>query len=171
MLVDSDAVSLDTFPTNVVVHDEPLPHEESGGCAVTEVLVISHGEHSGGGGQDPLRAVMQDLTAPILEDTDAETLEACHVQLVESANRLASMRRLSEAYQREMDRAVGGTPAPGGPSRIVLIRQRGATIASHLSRLRHARREHTSRPGGSRRARQAGGRRASSHDGARPAGP
>ena len=40
------------------------------------------------------------------------------------------MRRLSEAYQREMDRAVGGTPAPSGPSRIVLVRQRGATIAS-----------------------------------------
>src|SRR3990170_7388870 len=40
------------------------------------------------------------------------------------------MRRLSEAYQREMDRAVGGTPAPGGPSRAGLIRQRGATIAS-----------------------------------------
>ena len=39
------------------------------------------------------------------------------------------MRCLSEAYQREMDRAVGGTPAPGGPSRIGLIRQRGATIA------------------------------------------
>ncbi len=29
-----------------------------------------------------------------------------------------------------MDRAVGGTPAPDGPSRIGLIRQRGATIAS-----------------------------------------
>ena len=51
---------------------------------------------------------MQDLTAPIPEDADAETLEARHVQLVESANRLASMRRLSQAYQREMDRAVGG---------------------------------------------------------------
>ena len=65
---------------------------------------------------------MQDLTAPIPEDADAETLEARRVQLVESANRLASMRRLSEAYQREMDRAVGGTPAPGGPSRIGQIR-------------------------------------------------
>ena len=61
---------------------------------------------------------MPDLTAPIPEDADAETLEARRVQLVESANRLASMRRLSEAYQREMDRAVSGMLAPGGPSRI-----------------------------------------------------
>ena len=130
MLVDSDTVSLDAFPSNVMVYDEPLPRADSGGSTVTEVLVISHGEHFGGGGQDPLQAAMQDLDAPIPEDADAETLEARRVQLDESANRLASMRRLSEAYQREMDRAVGGTPAPGGPSRIGLVRQRGTTIAS-----------------------------------------
>ena len=59
-----------------------------------------------------------------------EMLEARRVQLVESANRLANMRRLSEAYQREMDPAVGGSPAPEGPSRIGSIRQCGATIAS-----------------------------------------
>ena len=40
------------------------------------------------------------------------------------------MRRLSEAYQRKMDRDVGGTPAPGGPSRINMVRQRGVAIAS-----------------------------------------
>ena len=40
------------------------------------------------------------------------------------------MRRLSEAYQREMDRVVGGTPAPGGPSRIGTVQQRGMAIAS-----------------------------------------
>ena len=40
------------------------------------------------------------------------------------------MRRLSEAYQCEMDRVVGGTPAPGGPSRIGTVRQHGAAIAS-----------------------------------------
>ena len=40
------------------------------------------------------------------------------------------MRRLSEAYQREMDRAVGGTPAPSGPSRIGTVQQRGAAIPS-----------------------------------------
>ena len=47
--------------------------------------------------------MLRDLSAPIPEDADAETLEACRVQLVESANRLASMRCLSEAYLREMD--------------------------------------------------------------------
>ena len=40
------------------------------------------------------------------------------------------MRRLLEAYQREMDRVVDGTPAPGGPSRIGQIRQSGATVTS-----------------------------------------
>ena len=130
MLVDSDTVLLDTFPTNVVVYDEPLPRADSGGSTVTEVLAISHGEHPGGGGQDPLQAAMQDLTPPIPEDADAKTLEARRVQLVESANWLASMTCLSEAYQWEMDRAVGGTPAPGGPSCVGLVQQRGATIAS-----------------------------------------
>ena len=75
MLVDSDAVSLDTFPADVVVYDEPLPHEESGGSAITEVLVISHDERSGEEAQDPFAAALQDLTAPIPEDADAETLE------------------------------------------------------------------------------------------------
>ena len=40
------------------------------------------------------------------------------------------MRRLSVAYQREMDRAVGGTPAPGGPSRIRTVQLCGTAIAS-----------------------------------------
>nr|XP_040249329.1 serine/arginine repetitive matrix protein 1-like [Aegilops tauschii subsp. strangulata] len=71
-----------------------------------------------------------DLTTPIPEDADAEMLEARHVQLVENAKKLANMRRLSEAYQREMHRAVGGTPAPGGPSRIGTVRQRSVAIAS-----------------------------------------
>ena len=98
MLVDSDTASLDAFPTNVVVYDEPLPHEESGGSAVTEVLVISHDEHSGEETEDPLAATLRDLTAPILEDAGAETLEARRLQIVEGAKKLASMRRLSEAY-------------------------------------------------------------------------
>ena len=79
MLVDSDTVSLDTFPTNVVVYDEPLPRAESGGSTVTEVCVIDHGAHSGGGDYDPLHAALQDLAAPIPEDADAETLEACRL--------------------------------------------------------------------------------------------
>ncbi|XP_020154640.1 uncharacterized protein [Aegilops tauschii subsp. strangulata] len=123
MLVGSDTASLDAFPTNVVVYDEPLPRTESGGSAVTEVLVIGHSEHSGGGAHDPLDAALQDLMAPILEVADAEMLEARRVQLVERAKKLANMRCLSEAYQREMDRAVGGTPAPGGPSRIGTVQQ------------------------------------------------
>ena len=40
------------------------------------------------------------------------------------------MRRLSDAYRCEMDRAVGGTPAPGGPSRLGMVRRRGATLAN-----------------------------------------
>ena len=44
MLVDSDTALLDAFPTNVVVYDEPLPHAESDGSTITEVLVISHDE-------------------------------------------------------------------------------------------------------------------------------
>ena len=39
MLVDSDTASLDAFPTNVVVYDEPLPRADSGGSTVTEVVV------------------------------------------------------------------------------------------------------------------------------------
>src|SRR3954470_14769835 len=76
MLVDSDTASLDAFPTNVVVYDEPLPRAEGSGSTVTEVLVIGHGERSDGGARDPLDAALQDLVAPIPEDADAETLEA-----------------------------------------------------------------------------------------------
>ena len=78
---------------------------------------------------DSLGATLQDLTAPISEDGDAETLEARRLQLVEGAKKLASMRRLSEAYQREMDRAIGGSPAPAGPNRPGAVRQRGVAIA------------------------------------------
>ena len=100
MLVDSDTASLDAFPTNMVVYDEPLPRAECDGSTVTEVLVIGHEEPPGGGAHDPLGAALQDLIAPIPEDADAETLEAHRLQLVEGAKKLASMRRLSEAYQR-----------------------------------------------------------------------
>ena len=130
MLVDSDTASIDAFPTNVVVYDEPLPHAESDGCTVTEVLVISHDEFPGGGAPDPLGAALQDLAAPIPEDADAETLEARRLQLVEGMKKLANMRCLSEAYQREMDHAVGGSPAPAGPSCLVAVQQHGVAIAS-----------------------------------------
>ena len=62
-----------------MVYAEPLPHVDNDGSTVMEVLVISHGEHSGGGGQDPLQAAMQDLVAPIPEDAGAKTLEARRV--------------------------------------------------------------------------------------------
>ena len=88
MIVDSDTASLYAFPTNMVVYDELLPRAETGGCTITEVLVIDHGEHSGGGDYDPLHAALQDLAAPIPEDADAETLEACRLQLVEGAKKL-----------------------------------------------------------------------------------
>lgn len=130
MMVDSDTVSLDAFPTNMVIYDEPPPREHSGGSTVKEVLVINSGKRSNGEARDPLDAALRDLTAPIPEDADTEMLEACRVQLLESAGRLASMRRLSDAYRREMDRVVGGTPPPRGPSRIGPVRQRGGTIAS-----------------------------------------
>ena len=130
MLVDSDTASLDTFPTNVVVYDELIPCAESGGSTVTEVLVLDHGERSGEGAHDPLDAALRDQTAPISRDADAETLEARRLQLIEGAKKLTSMRRLSEAYQREMDRAVGGSPAPTGPSRLGVVRQRGVAIAN-----------------------------------------
>ncbi|XP_073360472.1 uncharacterized protein [Aegilops tauschii subsp. strangulata] len=107
---------------------DELAADVDGRSTMTEVLVV--GEHSCGGSQDPLHAALHDLTVPIPEDADAETLEARRLQLLESANRLAGMRRLTEAYQQEMDRAVGGTPTPGGPSRAGQVRQHGAIVAS-----------------------------------------
>lgn len=96
------------------------------------MLFISHGERYGGGGQDPLQTALWDLAAPIPEDADGEALEAHRMALNDSAQRLATMRRLSKAHQREVDRAIGGTPAAGVPSRIGAVRQREAAIASML---------------------------------------
>ena len=58
MIVDSDTASLDAFPTNMVIYDEPPPREHSGGSTITEVLVINSGEHSDGGVRDPLDAAL-----------------------------------------------------------------------------------------------------------------
>ena len=73
MIVDSDTASLDAFPTNVVVYNEPPPHEHSSRSTVTELLVINSGEHSDGGVRDPLGAALRDLSAPIPKDADAES--------------------------------------------------------------------------------------------------
>ena len=61
------------------------------------------------------------------------------------------MRRLSEAYQREMDRAVGGSPAPTKPSRLGAVRQCGAAIADLFG----AKRPVYATPAGNIRAAQA----------------
>ena len=65
--------------------------------------------------------MMRDLSAPIAGDADAETLEAGRLALIESSMKLATMRRLIEAYQREVDRVVCGTPAAGGSSRVGVV--------------------------------------------------
>jgi hypothetical protein len=75
---------------------------------------------------------MRDLSAPVAPGASGETLEACRIALLDSANKLAAMRRLTEAYHREIDRAVCGTPAAGKPSHAGTVRQRGAAIASML---------------------------------------
>ena len=48
MIVDSNTASLDAFPTNEVIYDEPPPREHSGGSTVTKVLVINSAERSNG---------------------------------------------------------------------------------------------------------------------------
>lgn len=132
MLVDSDMASLDAFPTNVVVIDDPLPRADSGGSTVTDVMVISHGVASGENSPDALQTVLHDLSAPIPADADAETLEARRLALIESGKKIATMRRLTEAYQCEVDHATSGTPAAGGPSRLSAIKKHGSAISSML---------------------------------------
>ena len=75
MIIDSDTASLDTYPSDVVVFDDPLPRADSGSGAVTEVLVISHVSNSGENARDAQQAAMHDLSAPIPADADAETLD------------------------------------------------------------------------------------------------
>ena len=54
MLVDSDTASLDAFPTNVIIFDDPLPRADNGGSTVTELLVISHDVASDKNARDAL---------------------------------------------------------------------------------------------------------------------
>ena len=79
-----------------------------------------------------MQVAVQGLSASVAENTDGATLEAFCISLLESAQKLAAMRRLSEAYRREIDSAVCGTPAAGGPSRLSTVRQCGAAITSML---------------------------------------
>ena len=82
MLVDSNTASLDVFPSDVIVFDDPLPRADSGDSTITEVLVISHGIASNENARDALQAVLQDLSVPIPADADAEALEARRLALV-----------------------------------------------------------------------------------------
>lgn len=132
MLVDSDTASLDAFPTNVMVIDEPLPRADGDGSTITEVLVISHGAASGGNSHDALQTVLHNLSAPIPADADAKTLEARRLALIKNGKKIATMRCLTEAYQHEVDRAASGTPAAAGPSRLGTVKKHGAAIASML---------------------------------------
>ena len=91
MLVDSDAASLDAFPTNVVIIDDPLPRADSGGSTVTEVLVISHRAASSENAHDAPQAALHDLSVPIPADADAETLEARRLALIAEGQKIASI--------------------------------------------------------------------------------
>ena len=80
------------------------------------MLVISHVANSGENAHDALQAAMHDLSVPIPTDADAETLEARRLALIAEGQKIASMRRLTEAHQREVDHAAFGMPPPSGPS-------------------------------------------------------
>jgi len=126
MLVDSDMASLDAFPTDVIIFDDPLPRADSGGSTVTEVLVISHGVASSENTHDALQAALHDLSAPIPADADTEALEARHLALIAEGQKLATMRRLTEAHQRSRPpRLWHTTPRRAKPGRCRLETRRG----------------------------------------------
>ena len=95
-------------------------------------MVIGHGGASGESAHDAPHVAAHDLSIPLPTDADAEALEARRLALLAEGRKLASMRRLTEAHQREADRAAFGTPPHGGPSRAGLVQKRGAAIASML---------------------------------------
>ena len=134
MIIDLDAEPVDTFPKHVVIIDDPLPAPTASGAisTVTEVLVTNHDAPSGRADQDPLEAALQNLAAPVAAGADDAVLEALRVSLLDSANKLAASRRLTEAYCREMDRAICGTSAAGEPSRAGAVRNRGELLANML---------------------------------------
>ena len=78
------------------------------------MLVISHGAASGENAHDTLQTALHDLSAPIPADADAKKLEARRVALVTEGQKIATMRRLTEAHQHEVDRAAFDTPPPAG---------------------------------------------------------
>ena len=72
------------------------------------------------------------MSIPLPADADAEALEARRLALLAEGRKLVSKRRLAEAHRREADRAAFGTPPPGGPSRVGVVRQCGAVVADTL---------------------------------------
>ena len=96
------------------------------------MLVISHVITSDENARDNLQAMQHVLSAPITADADAETLEARRLALLVEGQKIASMRRLTEAHQREVDRATFGTLPPEGPSQAGVVKKRGTAIASML---------------------------------------
>ena len=90
MIIDSNTASLDAYPSDVVVFDDPLPRADSGSSTLTEVLVISHVSNSGENARDAQQAAMHDLSVPIPADADAETLEARRLALDRKSTRLNS---------------------------------------------------------------------------------
>src|SRR3954466_4662229 len=101
MHVDSDTASLDAFPANVVIYDDPLPQADGCDVATAEEMVISHGGASGENAHDALQAAIHDLSVPLPADADAEALEARRLALLAEVQKLSSVRRLTEPHQRE----------------------------------------------------------------------
>ena len=132
MPVDSDTASLDTFPTNVAIYNDPLPRTNGCDAVTTEVMVIGHDNAPDESAHDAPHVAAHDLSIPLPADADDEALEARRLALLAEGRRLASMGRLAKAYQREADRAAFGTPPLGGPSRADVVRQRGAALAGTL---------------------------------------
>ena len=132
MPVDPDTTSYDTFPTNVTIYNDPLPRADGCDAVTAGVMVVGHGGPADVSARDASHTAANDLSAPFPADADDEALEARRLALLAEGRRLASVRRLAEAYRREADRAAFGTPAPGGPSQAGLVKQRGAVIADTL---------------------------------------
>ena len=95
-------------------------------------MVVGHGGPANESAPDAPHAAAHDLSTPLSADADDEALEARRLALLVEGRRLASVRRLTEAYQREADRATFGMPAPGGPSQADIVKQCGAAIADML---------------------------------------
>ena len=110
MPVDSDTASLDTFPTNVAIYNDPLPRSDGYDGATTEVMVIGHGGASGENALDAPHAAVHDLSIPLPVDADAEALEARRVALLAEGRKLVSMRRLTEAHQHRPCRLWHAAP-------------------------------------------------------------